>query len=418
MKFMRAWLFVYLLCSSPVFAGHHRMNVPSSNIADAKHVLDEATRNGRLNMALAMVGDRSGSLMKHAAGSTGGETTSPVTEDSIFAIASMTKLVTTIAVLQLVERGQVELDTQIDAYLPELAELRVLEGFDDDGEAVFNEPPQKPTVRELITHTSGFVYDIWNANAFKAQARGLTAGLASGNNFLNAPLAFTPGSRWEYGIGIDWLGVLVEKMSGKRLMPYFADNILAPLEMADTFYEFDKSKLSRAVTMMARVDGGLTISPAMQPTPMAEGSMPFYSGGGGLYSTLRDYGRLLQTLLNGGELNGTRILEQATVDLMFTNQIGSLMVTSATTQLPPLSNDMDMTLGEPAKWGLGFLIHPEGVKNGRGAGSGSWAGLFNSYFWIDREQGIFAIFATQVLPFFDTEAVATLRAFETAIYAD
>ena len=201
-------------------------------------------------------------------------------------------------------------------------------------------------------------------------------------------------------------------------MPYFADNILAPLEMADTFYEFDKSKLSRAVTMMARVDGGLTISPAMQPTPMAEGSMPFYSGGGGLYSTLRDYGRLLQTLLNGGELNGTRILEQATVDLMFTNQIGSLMVTSATTQLPPLSNDMDMTLGEPAKWGLGFLIHPEGVKNGRGAGSGSWAGLFNSYFWIDRERGVFAIFATQVLPFFDTEAVATLRAFETAIYAD
>ena len=417
MKFVRAWLFVSLLCSSPVFAGHHTMNISSSNIADAKQVLDRATRDGKLRMSLAMIGDRSGSLMKHATGSTGDEKTSPVTEDSIFAIASMTKLVTTIAVLQLVESGQVKLDAQIDEYLPELAEIRILAKFDADGEAVFENAPQKPTVRELITHTSGFVYDLWNANASEAQAKGITAGLASGGNFLNAPLAFAPGSRWEYGIGIDWLGVLVEKISGKRLMPYFAENILAPLEMTDTFYEFDPSKLDRAVTMMARVDGGLVISPAMQPTPMAQGSMPSYSGGGGLYSTLGDYGRLLQTLLNGGELNGTRILKQTTVDSMFTNQIGNLTVTSATTQMPTLSNDMDMTLGEPAKWGLGVLIHPEGVNNGRGAGSGSWAGLFNSYFWIDRERGIFAIFATQILPFFDTEAVATLKAFEAAVYA-
>jgi len=186
--------------------------------------------------------------------------------------------------------------------------------------------------------------------------------------------------------------------------------------MEDTTFEFAAEKMDRAVFMMARVEDELVTSPAMQPTPESPGSADFYGGGGGLYSTLHDYSLLLAAILNQGKGANGSILQSQTVEAMFHHQIGSLNVKPCATQMPALSHDLDVGFGSPATWGLGLLLHTAGTVNGRSAGSGSWAGLFNSYFWIDRERGLFGIFATQVLPFLDPKAVATLTAFERAIY--
>lgn len=392
------------------------MSIDVDRLHDAQRVLDVAVDRGDLIFASGLVGDKSGALMVHTAGSRDAERILPAGQDSIFAIASMTKLVTTVAALQLVEAGQLDLDNPISRYLPELDSLAVLQGFRDDGEPVYEPASRAPTARELITHTSGFVYSIWNQDAFTLQSKGLASGVGSGREMLNAPLAFQPGTEWQYGISTDWLGYLVEQISGQRLMGYFSEHIFEPLGMEDTTFEFAAEKMDRAVFMMARVEDELVTSPAMQPTPESPGSADFYGGGGGLYSTLHDYSLLLAAILNQGKGANGSILQSQTVEAMFHHQIGSLNVKPCATQMPALSHDLDVGFGSPATWGLGLLLHTAGTVNGRSAGSGSWAGLFNSYFWIDRERDLFGIFATQVLPFLDPKAVATLTAFERAIY--
>jgi len=392
------------------------VSIDVDRLHDAQRVLDVAVDRGDLIFASGLVGDKSGALMVHTAGSRDAERILPAGQDSIFAIASMTKLVTTVAALQLVEAGQLDLDNPISRYLPELDSLAVLQGFRDDGEPVYEPASRAPTARELITHTSGFVYSIWNQDAFTLQSKGLASGVGSGREMLNAPLAFQPGTEWQYGISTDWLGYLVEQISGQRLMGYFSEHIFEPLGMEDTTFEFAAEKMDRAVFMMARVEDELVTSPAMQPTPESPGSADFYGGGGGLYSTLHDYSLLLAAILNQGKGANGSILQSQTVEAMFHHQIGSLNVKPCATQMPALSHDLDVGFGSPATWGLGLLLHTAGTVNGRSAGSGSWAGLFNSYFWIDRERDLFGIFATQVLPFLDPKAVATLTAFERAIY--
>ena len=382
----------------------------------AQAVLNAAVDRGDLAVAMGMVGDSSGIQLVHASGHRDASAKEPVEPDAIFAIASMTKLVTTIAALQLVEDAKLDLDTPVDAYLPQLAKLSVLKGFGEDGAPIFVDSHRAPTARELVTHTSGFVYSIWNENALTLEAKGLSAGVGSGAKMLDAPLAFQPGSNWEYGIGIDWLGVLIEKISGKRLEPYFQEHIFGPLGMTDTTFELQQGKLNRALTMMMRVNGELVESSAMQPEATAPGTLEFCGGGGGLFSTLKDYGRLLALLLNGGSFEGATLLRKETVDSMFENHIGALEITPVDAQISMLSNNLDMGFGSPAKWGLGFLLHTQGTKNGRSAGSASWAGLFNSYFWVDREKDLFGVFVTQVLPFMDRESVAALTAFERAVY--
>ena len=392
------------------------MSVDEIRLAAAQAVLHTAVDRGDLRVAMGMVGDSTGILMTHASGHSDASANEPVEPDAIFAIASMTKLVTTIAALQLVEDARLDLDVPVDVYLPQLAGLFVLEGFDDGGAPIFVDAHRAPTARELITHTSGFVYSIWNEDALILESKGLSSGVGSGAKMLDAPLAFQPGTAWEYGIGIDWLGVLIEKISGKRLEPYFQDHILGPLGMTDTTFELQQGKINRALVMMMRVNGELVESSAMQPEATDPGSMEFYGGGGGLFSTLKDYGVLLTVLLNDGRHGDTTLLRKETVDSMFENHIGVLEITPVDAQMAPLSNNLDMGFGSPAKWGLGFLLHPQGTENGRSSGSASWAGLFNSYFWIDRENDLFGVFATQVLPFMDTESVAALTAFERALY--
>jgi methyl acetate hydrolase len=402
-----------LLAFSPVTLADE--NTPP--MAKAVAVLDQVVADGKLNFAVAAVGNVGGQTWSHAAGYQDAEKTRPASPDNIIQIASMTKLVTTIAALQLMEQGKLDLDTPISAYAPELNELQVLKGFAPDDTPISEKANRAPTARELMTHTAGYVYEIWNANALKGSQLGVTPSLFSkGNYYLAAPLAFQPGTAWEYGINTDWLGVLVERLSGQRLADYFDEHIFMPLGMVDTFYELPANKLDRSVMMMARAAEGLVPLPSFQPTPMKKGSMAHYSGGGGLSSTVKDYGRVLQMLLNSGSLDEKTLLKAETVNSMFENNIGDIQPAALATVMPTLSNIADLSFGEKATFGLGLLIHSDGIDGGRKANSGSWAGLFNSYYWVDREAGTYGIFGTQVLPFYDGVAIETLLEFEQAIY--
>ena len=385
-------------------------------MAKAAVVLDQTIASGKLNFAVAAVGNAGGQTWSHAAGYQDAEKTKPAGPDNIIQIASMTKLVTTIAALQLMEQGKLDLDTPISAYAPELNELQVLKGFEGDDTPIFENANRAPTARELMTHTAGYVYEFWNANALKGSQLGVTPSLFSEGNYLAAPLSFQPGTAWEYGINTDWLGVLVERLSGQRLADYFDEHIFMPLGMADTFYELPANKLDRSVMMMARAAEGLVPLPSFQPTPMKKGSMAHYSGGGGLSSTVKDYGRVLQMLLNSGSLDEKTLLKAETVNSMFQNNIGDIQPAALATVMPTLSNTADMSFGEKATFGLGLLLHTDGINGGRKANTGSWAGLFNSYYWVDREAGTYGIFGTQVLPFYDGAAIETLLEFEQAVY--
>ena len=396
----------------------------SSNDADrqdalplATHVIDTAISEGELHFAVAAVGNTSGQLWSHSAGHRDAQKTSVAANDNIIQIASMTKLITTIGALQLVEQGVLDLDTPITAYVPQLSELQVLEGFDEQDNPILENADRAPTVRELMTHTGGYVYEFWNANAKKASELGVSESLFSGGNYLAAPLAFEAGTAWEYGINTDWLGVIIERISGQRLSVYFDENIFGPLRMVDTFYELPQEKMNRSVTVMARVNDALIELPTLQPAPMAKGSMAHYSGGGGLYSTVADYGRVLQMLLNDGVLDDETLLNPETVDSMFANNIGDIQLAALGTVMPEVSNTADMSFGNPATFGLGLLLHSEGIEGGRKAYSGSWAGLFNSYYWVDRESKTYGIFGTQILPFFDAASVDALLKLEQAVYA-
>jgi methyl acetate hydrolase len=410
---------IILILSTALFYG-----CGSSNDADrqdalplATHVIDTAISEGALHFAVAAVGNTSGQLWSHSAGHRDAQKTSVAANDNIIQIASMTKLITTIGALQLVEQGVLDLDTPITAYVPQLSELQVLEGFDEQDNPILENADRAPTIRELMTHTGGYVYEFWNANAKKASELGVSESLFSGGNYLAAPLAFEAGTAWEYGINTDWLGVIIERISGQRLSVYFDENIFGPLRMVDTFYELPQEKMNRSVTVMARVNDALIELPTLQPAPMAIGSMAHYSGGGGLYSTVADYGRVLQMLLNDGVLDGETLLNPETVDSMFANNIGDIQLAALGTVMPAVSNTADMTFGNPATFGLGLLLHSEGIEGGRKAYSGSWAGLFNSYYWVDRESKTYGIFGTQILPFFDVASVDTLLNLEQAVYA-
>lgn len=384
----------------------------------ATQVIDTAISEGELHFAVAAVGNASGQLWSHSAGHRDAQKTSVAANDNIIQIASMTKLITTIGALQLVEQGVLDLDTPITAYVPQLSELQLLKGFDEQDNPILENADRAPTVRELMTHTGGYVYEFWNANAKKASELGVTESLFSGGNYSAAPLAFEAGTAWEYGINTEWLGIIIERISGQRLSVYFDENIFGPLGMVDTFYELPQEKMNRSVTLMARVNDELIQFPTAQPAPMAKGSMAYYWGGGGLYSTVADYGRVLQMLLNDGVLDGETLLNPETVNSMFKNNIGDIQLAAVMeTVMPEFSNTADLTFGNPATFGLGLLLHIEGVEGGRKAYSGSWAGLFNSYYWVDRQSKTYGIFGTQILPFFDAASVETLLKLEQAVYA-
>ena len=336
-----------------------------------------------------------------------------MTPDTIFRIASMTKAVTSVAAMQLVEQGKLQLEQPIGDVLPELSAPQVLEGFDDAG-APRLRPAKRPiTLRHLLTHTAGFGYETWDADLVRyVNASGTpptsTGKLAS----LRLPLVFDPGERWEYGINMDWAGRAVEAVSGQPLEVYFREHIFAPLGISDTSYAASSAQQSRLVTIHQRKPDE-SLEPVAAPNPPWR---EFWSGGGGLNSTGHDYLVFLQMLLGQGRINGTQLLRPETVALMGRNQIGDINAGILKTAKPQLSNDVDFFPGIPCKWGLGYMINTQPGPNGRSANSLTWAGIYNTYYWIDPQKHVAGVIMTQILPFADHKAVKLYGEFENAVY--
>jgi CubicO group peptidase (beta-lactamase class C family) len=333
-------------------------------------------------------------------------TASRMSTDTVFRIASMVKLLTSVAALQLVERGKLKLDEPAGTIDPTLASPQVLTGFDAKGVPQLR-PAQKPiTLRNLLTHTSGFSYPLWDPNVGRYRKR------ARRNKALPlTPLMFEPGSRWAYGGSLDRVGRMVEIAGGQRLDRYFSDHITGPLGMNDTGFSLSEKQRARQASLHVReATGKLVPQPLEKPKVTTA-----FSGGGGIYSTAPDYLTLLQALLNGGRLRGTTVLRPESVALMSTNQIGDLEAGILKTTNPALSNDVDFFPGVRLRWGLGHMINIDPVASGRKAGSLTWAGLFNTYYWIDPGIRIAGVIMMQILPFADRQALKAYRQFERGI---
>jgi len=337
-----------------------------------------------------------------------------MTVDSVFWIASMTKAVTSAAGMQLVEQGKLSLDEPIGKVLPDLASPQVLEGFDAKGEPKLR-PAKKPiTLRHLMTHTAGFCYDLWNADMGKYMEKTGTPGIISClNAALKTPLASDPGTRWEYGINIDFVGKAVEAASGKKLDAYLHDHMFAPLGMSDTGFKIADNMRKRLVGMHARGEDGTLAAIPFE----LEQNPEFHMGGGGLYSTAGDYIKFCQMILNKGKGNGNQVLKPETVAAMGQNQMGDLTVGKMTTAAPPFTNDVDLYPDMIKKWGLSFLINTGKTPEGRSPGSLAWAGLANTYFWIDPARDIAGVILMQVLPFADNKCLEAFAGFEHGVYA-
>jgi methyl acetate hydrolase len=381
---------------------------------DVDQVLQRAVDAGDVVGVVALVADRSGVVYDGAFGRRAIDAEPPMTEDSVFWIASMTKAITSVAAMQLVEQGRLALDEPLSTVLPELDSIQVLEGFDAGGSPRLRAPKRQITLRHLLTHTAGFAYDIWNADMVRYQEHAGIPGIIECRNVtLMTPLVFDPGDRWHYGINIDWVGKAVEQVSGQSLEEYFRDHIFRPLGMADTGFVIRPDQRPRLASMHVRNPDGTLARIDFEIPQEPE----FFMGGGGLYSTGPDYLRFLRMLLLGGALDGERVLRRETVEEMGRNQIGELAVEVLRTAIPSSSHDAEFFPGMPKRWGLGYMITLEEAHTGRTAESVAWAGLANSFFWIDPTRGLTGVILTQILPFGDERALGMFMDFETAVYA-
>ncbi len=385
---------------------------PTKAISQIDSFFNTAASTGEIPGVVALAASDGGILYEGAFGwrrLAGGP---PMTRDTVFRIASMVKLITTVAALQLVEQRKLSLDAPVPDIEPTVGAPQVVEGFNAAGLPELRPAKRPISLRQLLTHTAGFTYRLWDAKAvryFKAIER---LPSAARNDAPHAPLMFDPGERWQYGPNIDWVGRIVELTSGVPLDAYFRKYIFDPLGMNDTAFVVSAPQRLREASVHRREpDGSLLPLPMEKQTPHQT-----FHGGGGIYSTAPDYLTLIRALMHGGSLSGVRILRRETVSLMEQNQIGDIQVGVLRTTQPELSNDVDLFPHITRKWGFGHLINMEAVPNGRSAGSLTWGGLFNSYYWIDPAKRIAGVFMTQVLPFADARALRVYGQFERGIY--
>ena len=372
--------------------------------------LSKAVEDRIIPGAVGAVVDKDGLVAIRAHGAK--SEAAPMKADTVFQIASMTKPIAGVACLQAVERGLLQLDQPAAEIIPQLADLQVLEDIKESGPVL--RPPKNPvTLRNLLTHTSGFTYEVWNSEIAQWIEHEGTPGIGSRElASLNRPLSFEHGQRWEYGIGIDWAGQLLEAASGVKLGEWMRKEIFDPLGMSDTGYHCSSEMEERKAAVHILAKDQWKALPTEPPRTIAE----FDSGGGGLFSTAIDYAQFVQMILCDGKLEGHEILSRQTVSTMSSNNMGDLRVTPVTSIDHNLSADFEFMRGVPKSWGLTFQINEDSVIGGRSAGSLSWAGLFNTHFWIDRTSGVGALLMTQTLPFMIPQVAALLEQFEQTVY--
>lgn len=371
--------------------------------------LANAISTAGLPGASAMIVDRDGIRFSGAWGHADVDTGKPMALDTVCQIASMTKALVSVAAMQLVEQGKLTLDGPIGDVLPELADAQVLTGFDKDGQPQLRPANRPVTLRHLLTHTAGLGYFFVHPQIlqyFGAVGMPVPGSKAS----ITMPLMFDPGERWEYGVATDWAGLAVEAASGMTLGDYLEANIFGPLGMADTAF---RPALEKGMAKVhVRGEAG-----KLETTPMNLGGGEFQSGGGGLSSTAPDYAKFLQMVLRHGELGGNRVLSEESIAEMSRNQIGDIRAGYMGSAMPDLAQPFDTFPDQHTGWGLGFLINPEAIEGGRSAGSLAWAGIFNSYYWIDPAAGVAGVIISQLSPFGDPGALAAFGELEKMAYA-
>ena len=384
-----------------------------SNLKSLDQILSQAVESKAMPGIVAAAATDKGTLYEGAFGKRELGKQAPMAPDTVVWIASMTKAITATAVMQLVERGKLGLERPASEVVPDLARAKVLEGFDPAGKPRLRAPKRPITLRHLLTHTAGFGYEIWNQGIIQYQTATGTPGVTTCTNAaLTTPLMFDPGDRWEYGISIDWAGKMVEAASGQRLDRYFQENIFDPLGMKDTSFKISPSQRARLASVHQRAEDG-ALAPIEFEIPQAP---EFFMGGGGLYGTARDYLAFARMIMQGGRVDGAQVLRSETVDLMAQNHIGALDIGVFKPAIPALSNEVALFPGMRKGWGLSFLINDQPAPTGRSAGSLAWAGLANTYFWIDRTKRVSGVFLSQVFPFWDHTAIDLVTKFETEVY--
>lgn len=372
-------------------------------------LLQTAFDNAGMPGGVALITDANGVTYSRAFGMADAVSGAPMTEDTIFQIASMTKPLVTVGALQLVEQGKLSLDAPIRDVLPALADPQVITGFELDGRPNTRPAARPITLRHLLTHTSGLGYIFVQPEVLKHfQHAGMPAPGSKAS--VTMPLLFDPGDRWEYGVSTDWVGLVIEAVTGMSLQDYLQANVFEPLGMAHTAFRSELPD-EAAKVHVRQPDGQLGI------LPLFIGGGEFNSGGGGLTSNAADYARFIQMMLNDGQLEGVRILSAENVKAMSTNQIGDLRAGAMGTSMPDIAQPFDQFPDQHTGWTLGFLTNPEPIEGRRSAGSLAWAGIFNSYFWIDPAKGIGGLFMTQLSPFGDPGALRCLEAVERMAYS-
>jgi CubicO group peptidase (beta-lactamase class C family) len=379
--------------------------------ASIDKVLQQAVESGAVPHVAAIAADRDGVIYQGAAGPRAVGDSAPVTVDTLFRIMSMTKMPCTVVALQEVEKGTLDLDAPVASYCPEFADVPVLTGFDGDTPQL-RPPASQATVRQLLTHTSGLGYWFWNDLLARwHEVTGIPNVVSGSRACLTAPLVADPGTAFVYGINTDWLGQVLEAVTGVTLDVAVKQGVTGPLGMDHTTFLMNDGQRPNATPVHVRADDGTwkSIGEILNQAP------DYWAGGHGMYGPPSDYIKFERALLRGGELDGARILRPATVDAAFTNQIGDLDFPAEIPTADPASSG-PLSVGPGFKWGYGLLLNTSDRPGMRRAGSGAWAGLCNTHFWVDRSTGICASIYSNFLPFVTPEAFQLYSDFERALY--
>jgi len=384
-------------------------NLPSAGTNALNTFLSGQVSRGGIPGVVAVVVNREGVLYSGAFGKQNTAKSVPLSTTSIFRIASMTKAVTSVATMMMVEQGKLKLDDDVSTYLPAFKSMQILTSYDEKAGTYETRPNTQPiTIRQLLTHTSGIGYS-WSDPGLALVQRKTNKG-----GETDLPLVHAPGEKWTYGASTKVLGDIVEKLSGERIDVFTDRHIAKPLGMQDTFYEVPKSDYARVVTTSQKdAAGAITETQNPETIPVS------LRGDGGLLSTAPDYGKFLQMLLNGGQLGSARILKASTVADMLKPHTNGVRVRPQPSANPGLSKPYPLGAGEDV-WGLGFqLADPKKPDpNMRRPGSGNWAGIFNTFFWIDPKEELGVVVMMQMLPFYDQAAIETLQGVEQRVYSN
>ena len=366
--------------------------------------LTGAVDRGEVPGIVALVVDRKGVLYHEAFGKQDVARNLPMATDTIFRIASMTKAVTSMGVMMLVEEGKLGLDDEASKWIPWLKNPQVISKVDEAAGTYETRPARRAvTIRQLLTHTSGIGYS-WSDPGLALVQR------KANPKEEDLPLANEPGERWTYGSSTKVLGDVIEKISGQRIDAYLQARITGPLGMNDTVFEVPANKYSRVVTIHQKSNGRLTEQPNPATLPVS------LRADGGLLSTAPDYGQFLRMILNKGELGGRRFLAERTMKDVGRNHMGAIVVRQQPSAVATLSRPYPLGAGTD-KWGLGFqLAGKPSAPNTRSEGSMAWAGIYNTEFWVDPKQEIGVILLMQMLPFYDEAAIQVLQGFEKLVY--